>query len=91
MVHIKKTNKQTKNPQNQKAILVKMILGKNHYAHQTEGGRFWSPKWGIYIVSECLPSTFLFITDENTVAIEQRALTTQMTTNFISYGQKVHV
>ena len=67
-----------------------MNLGKKHYAHQIEGGRFWPQKWNIYIVSECLPSTLL-ITDEKTVAIEQRALTTQMTTNFIGYGQKVHV
>ena len=88
MVHIKKTNKQNPKP---KSILVKMNLGKNHYAHQIEGGRFWPPKWGIYIVSECLPSTFLFITDEKTVAMEPRALPTQMTTNFIRYGQKVHV
>ena len=36
-----------------------MNLGKKHYAHQIEGGRFWPQKWGIYIVSERLPSTLL--------------------------------
>ena len=51
--------------------------------HAKLGEGDFGKKQSIYIVSECPPTSFLFTKNGKIVAIEWRALTTQMTTNFL--------